>query len=32
MTEPRDIEGTGRFAVVQDPQGAMFAVFTFAGA
>ena len=26
MTEPRHIEGTGRFAVVQDPQGAMFAV------
>jgi predicted enzyme related to lactoylglutathione lyase len=25
---PRDIPGSGRFAVLQDPQGAIFAVFT----
>jgi predicted enzyme related to lactoylglutathione lyase len=28
MTGPMDIPGTGRFAVVGDPQGAMFAIFT----
>jgi predicted enzyme related to lactoylglutathione lyase len=27
MVPPMDIPGTGRFAVVNDPQGAMFAVF-----
>jgi predicted enzyme related to lactoylglutathione lyase len=26
----QDIPGTGRFAIVSDPQGAMFAVFKFA--
>lgn len=29
---PHDIPKTGRFAVLTDPQGAMFAVFKFAGA
>ncbi len=29
---PQDIPDTGRFAVVEDPQGAVFAVFKFAGA
>jgi predicted enzyme related to lactoylglutathione lyase len=29
MVPPQDIPATGRFAVVSDPQGAMFAVFTF---
>lgn len=29
MVPPRDIPKTGRFAVLQDPQGAMFAVFKF---
>ena len=29
MIPPRDIPGTGRFAILQDPQGAVFAVFTF---
>ena len=28
---PQDIPGTGRFSVVSDPQGAVFAVFTFKG-
>jgi predicted enzyme related to lactoylglutathione lyase len=32
MVPPRDIPKTGRFAILSDPQGAMFAVFTFAGA
>jgi predicted enzyme related to lactoylglutathione lyase len=32
MVGPHDIPGTGRFAIVTDPQGAMFAVFKFAGA
>ena len=32
MVPPRDIPQTGRFAILNDPQGAMFAVFTFAGA
>ena len=32
MVAPRDISKTGRFAILNDPQGAMFAVFTFAGA
>jgi predicted enzyme related to lactoylglutathione lyase len=27
MVEPRDIPGTGRFSILRDPQGAMFAVF-----
>jgi uncharacterized protein len=27
MVPPQDIPGTGRFAIVSDPQGAMFAVF-----
>lgn len=30
MVPPTDIPNTGRFAIVQDPQGAMFAVFTYA--
>jgi len=25
---PQDIPGTGRFAIIADPQGAAFAVFT----
>jgi predicted enzyme related to lactoylglutathione lyase len=29
MVPPSDIPNTGRFAIVTDPQGAMFAVFTF---
>jgi len=29
---PQDIPSTGRFAVVEDPQGAVFAVFKFGGA
>jgi predicted enzyme related to lactoylglutathione lyase len=28
MIAPQDIPGTGRFAIVTDPQGAMFAIFT----
>lgn len=32
MVPPRDIPKTGRFAVVSDPQGAMFALFTFTAA
>jgi predicted enzyme related to lactoylglutathione lyase len=32
MVPPQDIPKTGRFAVLKDPQGAMFAVFKFAGA
>ena len=32
MVGPRDISKTGRFAILNDPQGAMFAVFTYAGA
>ena len=32
MTPPRDIPNTGRFSILKDPQGAMFAVFKFAGA
>ena len=32
MKPPDDIPKTGRFAIVQDPQGAMFALFTFTGA
>ena len=31
MVGPQDIPGTGRFAVVSDPQGAVFAVFKFGG-
>ena len=30
MVGPQDIPKTGRFAILTDPQGAMFAVFTFA--
>ena len=30
MVPPTDIPKTGRFAIVNDPQGAMFAVFKFA--
>jgi predicted enzyme related to lactoylglutathione lyase len=30
MAPPADIMGTGRFAVLNDPQGASFALFTFA--
>ena len=30
MVGPQDIPGTGRFAILTDPQGAMFAVFTAA--
>ena len=29
---PQDIPGTGRFAVIQDPQGAAFCMFTPKGA
>ena len=32
MVPPQDISKTGRFAILSDPQGAMFAVFKFAGA
>ena len=32
MVPPRDIPKTGRFSVVSDPQGAMFALFKFADA
>jgi predicted enzyme related to lactoylglutathione lyase len=32
MVGPQDIPKTGRFSIVQDPQGAMFAVFQFASA
>jgi uncharacterized protein len=32
MVGPKDIPKTGRFAILTDPQGAMFAVFKFAGA
>ena len=32
MIGPNDIPNVGRFAILQDPQGAMFAVFKFAGA
>jgi predicted enzyme related to lactoylglutathione lyase len=31
MVPAQDIPGTGRFAIVTDPQGAMFAVFEFKG-
>ena len=30
MVGPQDIPGTGRFAILTDPQGAMFAVYTSA--
>ena len=30
--DPKDIPGTGRFAVLADPQGAMFSVITITGA
>jgi predicted enzyme related to lactoylglutathione lyase len=30
MVGPQDIPGTGRFTLVNDPQGAMFALFEFA--
>ena len=29
MAPPQDIPKTGRFAILNDPQGAMFAVFKF---
>jgi uncharacterized protein len=29
MVPPQDIPNTGRFAIVSDPQGAMFAVFKY---
>ena len=32
MVPPTDIPKTGRFSIVGDPQGAMLALFTFAGA
>jgi predicted enzyme related to lactoylglutathione lyase len=32
MVPPQDIPKTGRFAILKDPQGAMFAVFKFANA
>ena len=32
MIPPQDIPKTGRFAILQDPQGAMFAVFTLTAA
>ncbi len=28
LVEPKDIEGVGRFAVIQDPQGAFFSIIT----
>ena len=28
MVPPQDIPNTGRFAIVSDPQGAVFAIFT----
>jgi hypothetical protein len=28
MVGPQDIPGTGRFAILSDPQGAMFAIYT----
>ena len=31
MVPPKDISKTGRFAILGDPQGAMFALFTYAG-
>ncbi|MBX3300530.1 MAG: VOC family protein [Acidobacteria bacterium] len=31
IKEPADIPNTGRFAIVQDPSGAMLAVFTMGG-
>jgi predicted enzyme related to lactoylglutathione lyase len=31
MVPPTDISKTGRFSILGDPQGAMFAVFTFGG-
>jgi predicted enzyme related to lactoylglutathione lyase len=30
MVPPSDIPGAGRLAVLQDPQGAVFAILTFA--
>jgi uncharacterized protein len=30
MVPPRDIPGVGRFAVIQDPQGAAIAIITYA--
>lgn len=30
LVEPRDIPGTGRFAVIRDPQGAVLNVITYA--
>jgi predicted enzyme related to lactoylglutathione lyase len=32
MMPPQDIPKTGRFAILKDPQGAMFAVFKYTGA
>ena len=32
MVPAQDIPNTGRFAILQDPQGAMFAVFKYSGA
>ncbi len=32
MVPPNDIPKTGRFSIIRDPQGAMFAVFKFTGA
>jgi hypothetical protein len=32
MVAPRDIPSTGRFSILTDPQGAMFALFKFAAA
>ena len=32
MIPPQDIPNTGRFSIVKDPQGAMFALFKFTGA
>jgi predicted enzyme related to lactoylglutathione lyase len=29
MVGPQDIPSTGRFAILEDPQGAVFAVFKF---
>ena len=29
MVSPRDVPGTGRFSIVSDPQGGMFALFTY---
>jgi len=32
IVPPRDLPKTGRFSILKDPQGAMFAVFQYTGA